>query len=77
MPVGMGLASGRVIGEGISVPRLAGVPSRIAVRRLHALGLRVSGPLGGEILGTEPGPGMQMVRGDTVALIVRPRTNRD
>ena len=77
MPVGMGLASGRVISEGISVPRLAGVPSRIAVRRLHALGLRVSGPLGGEILGTEPGPGMQMVRGDTVALIVRPRTNRD
>jgi|TARA_B100000745_G_scaffold82166_1_gene51102 cell division protein FtsI (penicillin-binding protein 3) len=77
MPVGMGLASGGTASEGISVPRLAGVPSRIAVRRLHALGLRVSGPLGGEILGTEPGPGMQMVRGDTVALIVRPRINRD
>ena len=77
MPVGMGLASGGTASEGISVPRLAGVPSRIAVRRLHALGLRVSGPLGGEILGTEPGPGMQMVRGDTVAVIVRPRTNRD
>jgi cell division protein FtsI (penicillin-binding protein 3) len=77
MPVGMGLASGGTASEGISVPRLTGVPSRIAVRRLHALGLRVSGPLGGEILGTEPGPGMQMVRGDTIALIVRPRTNRD
>jgi cell division protein FtsI (penicillin-binding protein 3) len=77
MPVGMGLASGGTASEGVSVPRLAGVPSRIAVRRLHALGLRVSGPLGGEILGTEPGPGMQMVRGDTVALIVRPRINRD
>ena len=77
MPVGMGLASGGTASEGISVPRLAGVPSRIAVRRLHALGLRVSGPLGGEILGTDPGPGMQMVRGDTVAVIVRPRTNRD
>ena len=77
MPVGMGLASGGTASEGISVPRLAGVPSRIAVRRLHALGLRVSGPLGGEILGTEPGPWMQMVRGDTVAVIVRPRTNRD
>ena len=77
MPVGMRLAGGGTASEGISVPPLTGVPSRIAVRRLHALGLRVSGPLGGEILGTEPGPGMQMVRGDTVALIVRPRTNRD
>ena len=77
MPIGMGLANGMVTGDGISVPRLAGVPSRIAVRRLHALGLRVSGPLGGEILGTEPGPGMRVVRGDTVALIVRPRANRD
>ena len=77
MPVGMGLAGGGTASEGILVPRLAGVPLRTAARRLHALGLRVSGPLGGEILGTEPGPGMQMVRGDTVALIVRPRTNRD
>ncbi len=77
MPVGMGLASGGTASERILVPRLAGVPLRTAARRLHALGLRVSGPLGGEILGTEPGPGMQMVRGDTVALIVRPRTNRD
>jgi hypothetical protein len=73
----MGLASGGTASERILVPRLAGVPLRTAARRLHALGLRVSGPLGGEILGTEPGPGMQMVRGDTVALIVRPRTNRD
>jgi cell division protein FtsI (penicillin-binding protein 3) len=77
MPVGMGLAGGGTASEGILVPRLAGVPLRTAARRLHALGLRVSGPLGGEILGTEPGPGMQMARGDTVALIVRPRTNRD
>ena len=77
MPVGMGLAGGGTASKGILVPRLAGVPLRTAARRLHALGLRVSGPLGGEILGTEPGPGMQMVRGDTVALIVRPRTNRD
>jgi hypothetical protein len=77
MPVGMGLASGGTASERISVPPLAGVPLRIAVRRLHGMGLRVSNTHGGAILGTEPGPGMQMVRGDTIALIVRPRTNRD
>jgi cell division protein FtsI (penicillin-binding protein 3) len=77
MPVGMGLAGAGTASEGISVPRLAGVPLRTAVRRLHGMGLRVSNTHGGVILGTEPGPGMQVVAGDTVALIVRPRANRD
>ena len=77
MPVGMRLAGGGTASERISVPPLAGVPLRIAARRLHGMGLRVSNTHGGVILGTEPGPGMQVVAGDTVALIVRPRTNRD
>jgi len=56
------------------VPDVAGLPSRIAVRRLHALGLRVSRGLAGEILGTEPAAGTYVLPGDTIRLKVRRRT---
>jgi beta-lactam-binding protein with PASTA domain len=47
----------------------------MAVRRLHALGLRVSRAEAGEILGTEPVAGTLVARGDTIRLKVRRRTD--
>ena len=75
--LGLDLSEGTLVGNGVAVPRLAGVPSRIAVRRLHALGLRVSRPLGGEILSTEPSAGTRVLPGDTIRLMVRPRSDDD
>ena len=75
--LGLELAEGTFVGDGVAVPSVAGVPSRIAVRRLHALGLRVSRPLAGEILGTEPSAGTRVLPGDTIRLMVRPRTDDD
>lgn len=64
-------------GDGISVPHLEGVPSRVAISQLHALGLRVSRVLGGQIIDTNPSPGTKIARGDTVALITGVRLDRD
>ena len=52
----------------IPVPDVSGLPARAAVRRLHALGLRVSWPHDGPITGTVPPSGSHVARGDTVRL---------
>jgi cell division protein FtsI (penicillin-binding protein 3) len=56
---------------GAPIPDVAGLPARIAVRRLHALGLRVSQDGTGAILGTFPAAGTRIMPGDTVRLKVR------
>jgi membrane peptidoglycan carboxypeptidase len=52
----------------VSLPNVAGLPSRVAVRRLHALGLRVSSLGTGTIIGTEPRAGERVQPGDTIRL---------
>ncbi len=72
VPVVAGFPS-RPLAPVVPVPDVSGLPSRIAVRRLHALGLRVSRAQAGEILGTEPAAGTHVVRGDTIRLRIRGR----
>jgi membrane peptidoglycan carboxypeptidase len=55
----------------VALPDVAGLPPRVAVRRLHALGLRVVWDDPGPILGTLPPAGMRVVPGDTVRLRTR------
>ena len=52
----------------VALPNVAGMPSRVAVRRLHALGLRVSSLGVGTIVGTEPRAGERVHPGDTIRL---------
>ncbi len=61
--------------ESVTLPDVAGLPSRIAVRRLHALGLRVRESRVGDILGTVPRAGSHVQPGDTVRLEVRRRSD--
>lgn len=56
---------------GVVVPRLQGTPIRVAVRRLHELGLRVRLDGGGAVRVTDPAQGTRLSPGDTV--IVRGR----
>jgi len=58
---------------GIPIPEVAGLPSRVAARRLHALGLRVEHEGSGEIIGTVPAAGLRALPGDTIRLRVRRR----
>jgi len=57
----------------VPVPDVRGLPARTAVRRLHALGLRVSAEGWGEIVGTFPPAGVRALPGDTVRLRLRRR----
>jgi cell division protein FtsI (penicillin-binding protein 3) len=52
----------------VSLPNVSGLPSRVAARRLHALGLRVSSLGTGTIVGTEPRAGERVQPGDTIRL---------
>ena len=52
----------------VTLPDVAGLPSRVAVRRLHALGLRVSSEGDGDIAGTVPSAGARVLAGDTIRL---------
>jgi cell division protein FtsI (penicillin-binding protein 3) len=56
---------------GVTLPDVAGLPSRVAVRRLHALGLRVSPSGAGDVSGTRPVAGTRVLPGDTVRLHMR------
>ena len=56
---------------GVSLPDVAGLPARVAVRRLHALGLRVSPSGIGDVSGTQPAAGARVLPGDTVRLHMR------
>lgn len=55
----------------VPVPDVAGLSARAAVRRLHALGLRVDWRSDGEIVGTTPPAGTHVLRGDTIQLVLR------
>ena len=72
---GMTLSSGAAAAGGVPVPDVAGLPARIAVRRLHGLGLRVKQDGPGPILGTFPSAGTRLLPGDTVLLKVRRRSD--
>ncbi len=72
-PVGLPTDESPRLGSVVPIPDVSGLPSRVAVRRLHALGLRVSLARPGEILGTEPAAGTRVLRGDTIRLKVRRR----
>jgi cell division protein FtsI (penicillin-binding protein 3) len=56
---------------GAVVPDVSGLPPRLAVRRLHALGFRVYLEARGSVAGTDPAPGTQLLPGDTVRILSR------
>jgi cell division protein FtsI (penicillin-binding protein 3) len=62
-------------GVAVSLPDVAGLPARVAIRRLHALGLRVEQHVLGEIVGTVPSAGTRVFQGDTVRLRVFRRSD--
>ncbi|MEE2905620.1 MAG: penicillin-binding transpeptidase domain-containing protein [Gemmatimonadota bacterium] len=53
---------------GVSLPDVSGLASRVAIRRLHGLGLRVFPGGSGEIWTTYPLPGERVLPGDTIHL---------
>lgn len=63
------------LGDGVTLPDVRGLPARIAVRRLHALGLRVERPAGHDIVGSVPPPGARVLPGDTIRLRLGQRSN--
>lgn len=60
---------------GVPLPDVAGLPARVAARRLHGLGFRVLHEGRGPIEGTLPAAGTRLQPGDTVLLVVRMRAN--
>ena len=54
--------------RGVTLPDVSGLPSRVAIRRLHALGLRVTRAGLGDVAGTVPTSGSRVVPGDTIRL---------
>lgn len=57
----------------MTVPDLEGAPLRVALRRLHKMGLRVRLEGGGTVAGTEPGGGAAISPGDTIRVVGRGR----
>lgn len=55
----------------MAVPDLNGVPMRVAIRRLHRMGLRVWVEGGGSVLMTAPPAGTGVAAGDTVRVLGR------
>jgi cell division protein FtsI (penicillin-binding protein 3) len=55
-------------GTRVTLPNVAGLPARVAVRRLHALGLRVASVGVGSIVGSVPAAGVRVMSGDTIRL---------
>ncbi len=60
-------------GSTLRVPDVSGLATRVAVRRLHALGLRVRQEGTGDVVGTVPSPGARVQPRDTVRLRTRRR----
>jgi len=52
----------------VALPDLAGLSARAAAARLHALGLRVGWRGQGTVVGQNPAPGSELLRGGTVVL---------
>lgn len=57
--------------EGMTVPDLDGEPIRVALRRLHKMGLRVRLEGGGSVRATFPAAGAGIAAGDTVRVLGR------
>jgi cell division protein FtsI (penicillin-binding protein 3) len=81
-PLGGAFESGRastrgveLMAEGVALPDVRGLPSRVAVRRLHALGLRVERRGEGDIVSLAPPPGARVVPGDTIRLRLGARSD--
>jgi cell division protein FtsI (penicillin-binding protein 3) len=55
----------------VPVPDVEGLPPRVAVRRLHAAGLRVVWDGGALVVGSSPNAGVRALPGDTVRLETR------
>jgi cell division protein FtsI (penicillin-binding protein 3) len=55
----------------VPVPDVEGLPARVAVRRLHAAGLRVVWDGGALVVGSSPNAGVRALPGDTVRLQTR------
>ena len=53
----------------MTVPALAGTSVRVALRRLHKLGLRVRLEGGGMVRATVPGAGAEIAAGDTIRVL--------
>jgi cell division protein FtsI (penicillin-binding protein 3) len=69
LPATVDPVAGQVPSEGgVSMPDVSGLPARIAVRRLHALGFRVRWEGSGAVMGTVPAAGSRLVPGDTIAV---------
>lgn len=62
---------GAAAGARMMVPALAGASVRVALRRLHKLGLRVRLEGGGVVSATVPGPGAAIAAGDTIRVLTR------
>ncbi|MYI66118.1 MAG: PASTA domain-containing protein, partial [Gemmatimonadetes bacterium] len=56
-------------GPAMSVPDLEGASLRVALRRLHKMGLRVRLEGGGTVIATIPEEGMPVVAGDTIVVV--------
>ena len=69
---GTGTAEATPPSAGVPVPDVSGLPLRVAVRRLHSLGLRVRWEGGGSVARVRPSPGARIARGDTVRLGTAP-----
>ena len=69
-PRGVGPGGGAA-GARMMVPALAGASVRVALRRLHKLGLRVRLEGGGVVRATVPGPGAAIAAGDTIRVLTR------
>ena len=70
-----GKGSSAAAAAAVTLPDVSGLPSRVAVRRLHALGLRVSSAGTGEITGTVPSAGVRVLAGDTIRLRLKRGTD--
>jgi cell division protein FtsI (penicillin-binding protein 3) len=55
----------------LPIPDVRGLAPRVAVRRLHAAGLRVIWDGGGQVVGTSPSAGSRAQPGDTIRLQTR------
>lgn len=60
-------------GRAMSLPDLEGASLRVALRRLHKMGLRVRLEGSGTVMETVPGKGMPVAAGDTIVVVGRGR----
>ncbi|MDX1568015.1 MAG: PASTA domain-containing protein, partial [Longimicrobiales bacterium] len=61
--------SSPAVAEPVPVPDVTGLPMRVAVRRIHSLGLRVEWSDVGSARGIRPAPGSRLMPGDTVVIV--------